>query len=73
MGHFSPFADESAQLQEGDVAKIDLGCHLDGFVAQAAHTVVVSADPKSKVTGRKAEVALAAYHAFRAAQRLIKE
>lgn len=73
MGHFSPFADESAQLQEGDVAKIDLGCHLDGFVAQAAHTVVVSADPKSKISGKKAEVTLAAYHAFRAAQRLIKE
>lgn len=73
MGHYSPMQDESTQLQEGDVAKIDLGCHLDGFVAQAAHTVVVSADPASKVSGRKAEVVLAAYHAFRAAQRLIKE
>lgn len=73
MGHFSPMQDESVQLQEGDLAKIDLGCHLDGFVAQAAHTVVVSADPKSKVSGRKAEVALAAYNAMRAAQRLIKE
>jgi curved DNA binding protein len=73
MGHFSPMQDESHLLQEGDVAKIDLGCHLDGFVAQAAHTVVVSADPASKVSGRKADAVLAAYHAFRAAQRLIKE
>jgi curved DNA binding protein len=55
------------------VAKIDLGCHLDGFAAQAAHTLVVSADTTSKVTGRKADVILAAYHAFRGAQRLIKE
>lgn len=73
MGHYSPMQEESTQLAEGDVAKIDLGCHLDGFVAQAAHTVAVSADPASKVSGRKAEVVLAAYHAFRAAQRLIRE
>lgn len=41
MGHYSPMQDESVPLVDGDVAKIDLGCHLDGFVAQAAHTVVV--------------------------------
>lgn len=50
-----------------------MGCHLDGFVAQAAHTIVVSADASSKVSGRKAETILAAYNSFRAAQRLIKE
>jgi methionine aminopeptidase len=33
LGHFSPMKDESAALKEGDVAKIDLGCHLDGFIA----------------------------------------
>jgi len=42
-------------------------------VGQAATTVIVSADPKSKVTGKKAEVVLAAYNAMLAAQRLIKE
>lgn len=73
FGHFSPLQDESQALQEGDLAKIDLGCHLDGFIAQAAHTVIVSADPKSKVTGKKADVVLAAYNAMLAAQRMIKE
>ena len=72
-GHFSPMADESQLLQEGDVAKIDLGCHLDGFIAQAAHTIVVSADAASKVSGKKADVILGAYNAFLAAQRVIKE
>lgn len=72
FGHFSPLADESAKLEEGDVAKIDLGCHLDGFVAQAAHTIVVSADPATKVTGKKADVILAAQKAMQAAQRLFK-
>lgn len=71
-GHFSPMADESVLLQEGDLAKIDLGSHLDGFIAQAAHTIVVSADPASKVTGKKADVILAAYNAMLAAQRTIK-
>lgn len=33
FGHYSPLSDESSKLEEGDLAKIDLGCHLDGFVA----------------------------------------
>jgi methionine aminopeptidase len=33
FGHYSPLKDESSLLQEGDLAKIDLGCHLDGFIA----------------------------------------
>ena len=33
LGHFSPLSDESMVLTEGDIAKIDLGCHMDGFVA----------------------------------------
>jgi curved DNA binding protein len=73
MGHYSPMADESSLIKEGDIAKIDLGCHLDGFVAQAAHTVFVSANPTERATGKKADVVLAAYHAMLAAQRTIKE
>ena len=72
-GHFSPMADESFALQENDLVKIDLGCHLDGFIAQAAHTIVVSSDPASKVSGKKADVILAAFNAFQAAQRIIRE
>jgi len=66
-------ADESHALQEGDIAKIDLGCHLDGFITQAAHTVVVSADASAKVTGKKADAVVAAYNAMRGAQRVIRE
>ena len=39
---YSPLVDESIKLEEGDVAKIDLGCHIDGYIAQAAHTIVVT-------------------------------
>jgi curved DNA binding protein len=73
MGHYSPMSDESSQLAEGDLAKIDLGCHLDGFIAQVAHTVIVSADLTAKVTGPKADAIMAAYTAMQAAQRKIAD
>ena len=72
-GHFSPMADESAVLKEGEVAKVDLGAHLDGFIAQAAHTIVVTADGAAKVSGKAADVVLAAHNAMLAAQRVIRE
>lgn len=73
MGHYSPMQDESTQLQEGDLAKIDLGCHIDGFVTQAAHTVIVTADPAHITKGKKADVLLAAHKALLAAERQIRE
>lgn len=52
-GHYCPLKDESAILKEGDVAKIDLGVHIDGFPVNMAHTVVVGGakegDPNLKV------------------------
>jgi len=72
--HFSPLNTEpDYELKEGDVAKIDLGCHIDGFIAVVAHTVVVGYEPgTAKITGRKADVLLAAHYASEAALRLVK-
>jgi len=64
VGHFSPLVDESVQLKDGDVAKIICGAHIDGYAATAAHTTVVG---DAKVTGKKADVILAAHHALKAA------
>jgi curved DNA binding protein len=69
-GHYSPLPDEPSTLNDGDVAKIDLGCHIDGYACQAAHTIVIG---DAKTNGRKADVILAAYHAQQAALRSIKE
>jgi curved DNA binding protein len=70
-GHFAPSAvdtDEAAKkLVTGDVVKIDLGVQIHGFAAVAAHTVVCGED---KVTGKKADVILAAYNALQASLRL---
>ena len=50
----------------------DLGCHIDGFIAQAAHTVVVGKDKSTGAEGRKAEVILAAYNALQASLRHLR-
>lgn len=71
--HFSPTKnDPDYELKEGDVVKIDLGAHIDGFIAVAAHTVVAKSDASAKVTGRAADVILATYWASQAALRLLK-
>lgn len=71
--HFSPSKNDTDYvLKDGDVVKIDLGAHIDGFIAVAAHTTVIQADAAAKVTGRKADVILAAYWASQAALRLLK-
>merc|ERR1712137_1069449 len=68
-GHFSPLKGESRTLSAGDVAKIDLACHIDGFIAAAAHTVVVGED---KVEDKRADCIMAAWNAAEAALRLVQ-
>ncbi|XP_074653223.1 proliferation-associated protein 2G4-like [Tubulanus polymorphus] len=72
--HYSPLESEITKavvLKKGDVVKIDFGAHIDGFPAMVAHTLVVGASKDNKVTGRKADVIMAAYYASEVALRLI--
>jgi methionine aminopeptidase len=53
-------------LKVGDCVKIDLGCHIDGYIAVAAHTIVVGETPESvpeSVDPELGNVAVAAYNA----------
>ncbi|KAI6653392.1 hypothetical protein LOD99_3611 [Oopsacas minuta] len=68
----SPDSDKGINLKDGDVVKIDLGVHIDGYIATIAHTIVVGISPENKVSGRKADVILAAFYASEILQRLIK-
>jgi len=73
--HYSPLNSEpDYTLLDGDIAKVDLGAHIDGYIAVVAHTIVVGFDPEggTKVSGRKADVMLAAHNASEAALRLVK-
>ncbi|PSC67177.1 proliferation-associated 2G4 [Micractinium conductrix] len=56
VGHYSPLHDNTAELKEGDLVKIDLGCHIDGYIAQAAHSLVVASDPAAPKSGEVAPV-----------------
>ncbi|KAJ6407720.1 hypothetical protein OIU84_011088, partial [Salix udensis] len=67
--HFSPLASDESCLEEGDIVKIDLGCHIDGFIAVVGHTHALQSGP---VTGRAADVIAAANTAAEVALRLVR-
>uniref|UniRef100_A0A1I7YJE7 Peptidase_M24 domain-containing protein n=1 Tax=Steinernema glaseri TaxID=37863 RepID=A0A1I7YJE7_9BILA len=70
--HYAPLtSDPDTILKEGDMVKIDLGVHIDGFIGTCAHTVVVGASKDNKVTGPKADVIVAAYNAMETAVRML--
>lgn len=69
VGHFSPLRGETQALKEGDVVKIDMACHIDGFIAAAAHTMVIG---EEKVEDRRADVIQAAWTGAEAALRLVQ-
>ncbi|KAL1763928.1 proliferation-associated protein 2G4 [Sigmodon hispidus] len=71
--HFSPLkCDQDYILKEGDLVKIDLGVHVDGFIANVAHTFVIGVAQGTQVTGQKADVIKAAHLCAEAALRLVK-
>ncbi|PSR75604.1 hypothetical protein PHLCEN_2v9084 [Hermanssonia centrifuga] len=75
VAHFSPLESDvlsSQTLAKGDVVKLHVGAHIDGFAAISAETVVVGASANEPVTGRRADVIKAAYLASEAAMRIVK-
>lgn len=79
VGHFSPLREDSTVVKAGDLLKIDLGVHIDGFIATAAHTLQVpesaadsSEQPAAPITGKAADVVAAAQTALEAALRLVR-
>jgi len=87
VAHLSPIESEpegKITLKAGDMLKISLGAHIDGFPGVLADTYVVPSEPSEEttegeskgtgdiVTGRKADVLMAAWLASEAAIRLVK-
>uniref|UniRef100_A0A2I3HTQ3 Peptidase M24 domain-containing protein n=1 Tax=Nomascus leucogenys TaxID=61853 RepID=A0A2I3HTQ3_NOMLE len=71
--HFSPLkSDKDCILKEGDLVKIDLGVHVDGFIANVAHTFVVDVAQGIQMTGQKADAIKAAHLCVEAALCLVK-
>jgi len=66
--------EELLPLKAGDVVKIDLGCHIDGYISVAAHTVIVSesVDNEPAADEEMGNVAVAAYNAMLVAAAAMK-
>lgn len=71
VGHSCPL-ESIVTVKNGDVVKIDLGCHIDGFIAVQAQTIVVQPDFSKPITDRPADVIAAAQTCFKAAMRLVR-
>lgn len=68
-------SEELPELKVGDIVKIDLGCHIDGYISVAAHTIVVSESPDASpetVDSELGNVAVAAYNAMLVAANAIR-
>lgn len=70
--HNSP-ADEATDhiLVEGDVVRIDIGGHIDGYSVVTAHTAVVQSEPQ-KISGKQADVIAAAQACIAVAVRSLR-
>ena len=62
---------DSTVLQEGDLLKIELGVHIDGFPAQIAFTTLV-ANSQEKINDKRANVMRAAIEASREIAKAMK-
>ena len=63
--NYSPLDSEKPEenLVPGDMVKIDLGCHIDGYISVAAHTVCVAASSATpELPGPSAGTVCAAAH-----------
>jgi curved DNA binding protein len=68
--HNSPIASDADIIVEaGDLVKIDLGVHIDGYIAPCATTFIVGG---GEITGRKADALMAAYQASEVALRMMR-
>lgn len=60
-------------LRAGDLAKIELGVHIDGYVATAAHTFFVgTGTAQNPVSGPAADAVIAAWTAAVAVERMLR-
>lgn len=68
--HYAPLSSVGSNdfiVKENDIVKLDLGVHIDGYIAVVAHTVFMSEEKK----GKAVDAMLAAHYCAEAALRLV--
>ena len=72
VGHYSPLrSEDDVVLQAKDIVKIDLGVHVDGYIAVVAETAVCGGEPVSDT--RAADAMVAAHTAAELCHRMFKQ
>merc|ERR1719148_86625 len=70
VAYFCPCLDATKYtLKAGDLVKVELACHIDGFITGAGHSLIVAGEA---VDDRRADVIMAAWLASEAALRLVQ-
>jgi len=73
--HVSPLDDEpdsELTLKTGDMVRIELAAHVDGYIAHSAHTLKIGATKENPASGREGDVIEAAHQACEAIIRLLR-
>ncbi len=47
--HYTPTANDKSEVEEGDLVKIDVGCHVDGYIADNAATIEAGTNKKKSL------------------------
>jgi len=71
VGHFSPLPESEEVFKEGDLIKIDLAAHIDGYIAASAQSIVLKSNA-NEITGPLANVLSATFYASEIALKLLK-
>ncbi|MFX1564172.1 MAG: type II methionyl aminopeptidase [Promethearchaeota archaeon] len=58
--HYTPGFDDSRRIPEKALVKIDLGVHIDGYIADTARTVIIGGDARIEKLKKAAEAGLQA-------------
>ena len=64
--HYSPRHDDTLMFKKGDVVKLDVGSHIDGYIADTAITVEVGANKYEKMIKASSEALENAIHHVKA-------
>lgn len=73
--HVSPLEDEpdsELTLKTGDMVRIELATHVDGYIAHSAHTLKIGATKENPASGREGDVIEAAHQSCEAILRLLR-
>jgi len=72
VSHFSPIFEEKLTIKNGDVVRIDLGVHIDGYISCCSHTFFVTKETDFKLVGKQGDAYACAIECLHVADKLLR-